>query len=70
LEKTEKHQENEVNDEEFNWNNVKRGNLKYWSNYMSVGNQFHHKFLEKQKLLHLKLGSKMKLSFGNFRVIC
>jgi len=30
LEKTEKHQENEVNDEEFNWNNVKRGNLKYW----------------------------------------
>jgi hypothetical protein len=27
LEKTEKHQENEVNDEEFNWNNVKRGNL-------------------------------------------
>jgi len=32
LEKTEKHQENEVNDEEFNWNNVKRGNLKYWSN--------------------------------------
>jgi hypothetical protein len=30
LEKTEKHQENEVNDEELNWNNVKRGNLKYW----------------------------------------
>jgi hypothetical protein len=30
LEKTEKHQENEVNDEEFNWNNVKRGNLKNW----------------------------------------
>jgi len=30
LEKTEKHQENQVNDEEFNWNNVKRGNLKYW----------------------------------------
>jgi hypothetical protein len=29
LEKTEKHQENEVNDEEFNSNNVKRGNLKY-----------------------------------------
>jgi hypothetical protein len=23
LEKTEKHQENEVNDEEFHWNNVK-----------------------------------------------
>jgi hypothetical protein len=42
LEKTEKHQENEVNDEEFNWNNVKRGNLKYWSNYMSVGNKFNH----------------------------
>jgi hypothetical protein len=20
----------QVNDEEFNWNNVKRGNLKYW----------------------------------------
>jgi hypothetical protein len=42
LEKTEKHQENEVNDEEFNWNNVKRGNLKYGSNYMSVGNKFNH----------------------------
>jgi hypothetical protein len=42
LEKTEKHQENEVNDEEFNWNNVKTGNLKYWSNYMSVGNKFSH----------------------------
>jgi hypothetical protein len=34
LEKTEKPQENEVNDEDFNWNNVKRGNLKYWSNYI------------------------------------
>jgi hypothetical protein len=21
---------------------VKRGNLKYWSNYMSVGNKFNH----------------------------
>jgi hypothetical protein len=30
LEKTEKHQKNEVNEEEFNWNNVKRGNWKYW----------------------------------------
>jgi hypothetical protein len=30
VEKTEKHQENEVNDEDFNWNNVKRGNLKFW----------------------------------------
>jgi hypothetical protein len=29
LEKTEKYQENEVNDEEFDSNNVKRGNLKY-----------------------------------------
>jgi hypothetical protein len=28
LEKTEKRQENEGNDEEFNWNNVKRANLK------------------------------------------
>jgi hypothetical protein len=27
LEKTEKHQENQVNDEEFNRNNVKRGNI-------------------------------------------
>jgi hypothetical protein len=30
FEKAEKHQENEVNGEEFNWKNVKRGNLKYW----------------------------------------
>jgi len=29
LEKTEKHQENEGNDEELKRNNVKRGNLKY-----------------------------------------
>jgi hypothetical protein len=29
LETTEKLQENEVNDQEFNSNNVKRGNLKY-----------------------------------------
>jgi hypothetical protein len=51
LEKTEKHQENEVNDQEFNWNNVKRGNSKYLSNYMSVGNQFNHLKLSFKLLL-------------------
>jgi hypothetical protein len=29
LEKTEKHQENEANDQEFNSNHVKGGNFKY-----------------------------------------